>query len=517
MNRFTATPLCVAILAIALGSTAVAQTVAADEAPADFRSLLLEAGFSAEELAAFADWSGELSEAQADVASRLLFRLRAAGEGLVASDRHDVEPGQLVMVEGRVVSATLVELPGAAREILEQKQLTVCRVKLADGLTVVVLSMQVPTAWSRRPPGTPLDEPVKLRGVSLGTATLAGKTNPLVLARRLQWFPDANVSAGVSWLVHHGFDAALLDEVRHGQPFTRLSESLEAKAFYEILAIVAQCKPAELALRVRELLPAVEVAAKLDAAQAAAKRRELADEWKTASAATRELLRSEIANTLRRQATADHVAKRAKSGLSSIWPIVLDPERSTGDLFLIEGTARRAVRIVVDDPSGSEIVPAKGDVRGDSQEAGLREYYELDVFTTDFQSQPAYKDQPVICCVARLPEGFPTGELIREPVRVAGIFFKKWAYARRSDDEDETGDNRLPTRLAPPLMLAAEPEWLQAAAPAGPSHRGLWGGAAFAGIVAFLWIVLARVSRRDRLARAQRARYDASLENLAEL
>jgi len=507
-----ATPLLAAILLVALGSIGVAQTVAVDGSPADFRSLLLEAGFSGEELAAFADWNGDLSESQADVVSRLLFRLRAAGEGLAAGDRLDVEPGQLVNVAGNVVSATSIELPGAAREILEQEHLTASTVRFADGTTAVVLSLQVPAAWTRRLAGMPLDEPVKLHGVFLGTAKLSDQSQPLVLAQRLQWFPAANVSAGVDWLVQHGFDAALLDEIRHGRPFAKLNEGLEAKAFYEILTIIANGEPAELAQRVRERLPAAAENAQLVGTEAAAKQRELADQWTKAPTVKRESLRAEIATVLRRKATADHVAKRAKIGLSSVWPIIVDPERSTGELFLIEGTARRAVRIVVDDAPG---VTVGGEGLSGAEAPGLREYYELDVFTTDFQSQPAYKNQPVIVCVARLPAGFPTGELIREPVRVAGIFFKKWSYARRSDDE-EAGEDRLPARLAPPVLLAAEPEWLQSESPAGPSHRGLWGGAAFAGVIAFLWIVLARVSRRDRLARAQRARYDASLENLAE-
>jgi hypothetical protein len=501
VSRFAATPLLAAILSVALGSIGVAQTVAAVESPADFRSLLLEAGFSAEELAALADWDvGELSDSQADVVSRLLFRLQAAGEGLAASDRLDVEPGQLVSVEGRAVSATPVDLPAAVQGILEQKQLMACTVRRRDGSTVVVLSRQVPAAWGRRAAGTPLDEPVKFRGVFLGTAKRSDsdRTQSLVLAQRLQWFPVANVSAGVAWLVEHGFNAALLDEVRHGQPFARTSESLEAKAFYTALATVAASPPAELVRLVRDRLPAVAKSAELAAADAAERRSELTAQLETTPPATQKKLQAELTELRRRQALATQVAERAKRGHSSTWPMFLEPERNTGDAFLIEGTARRAVRIVVENPT----------VEPDASPR-LREYYELDLFTTDSQNQP------VICCVARLPDGFPTGELIREPVRVAGLFFKKWSYARRSDDQ-ETGGDSLPARLAPPVLLAAEPEWLQTAGPAGPSPRGLWGGAAFAGVVAVLWIILARVARRDRLARAQRARYDASLDKLAE-
>jgi hypothetical protein len=480
---------------IAWGSAAVAQSVAVDEAPADFRSLLLDAGFNSAELAAFADWNGDLSEAQAEVASRLLFRLRAAGDGGRASDRVDGEPGRLVEVEGRAISAEPVAVPAVAQEVFAVKQLTVCTVKLSDDSTVAVLSVQIPVAWSRRPAGTPLDEPVSLRGVFLGTANVAGSPQPLVLTPRLQWFPDANVSDGVAWLVKHGFDAALLDEIRHGRPFAKLGEGLEAQAFYDGLTIMANSSSAELTRLARDRIPEVARHAKQAAAQ---RERQITSLLNAAAPDDTRSLRPELWELQRQQALAKHVMERAERGLSSVWPMFLEPDRNTGDTFLIEGTARRAVRIVVESPSSeSEALP------------GLREYYELDVFTTDSQNQP------VVCCVARLPAGFPTGELIREPVRVAGIFFKKWAYARRSD-EGETGDDHLPARLAPPLMLAAEPEWLQTAAPAGPSHRGLWGGAAFAGVVAFLWIVLARVSRRDRLARAQRARYDASLENLAE-
>ena len=498
MSRFTATPLYLATLLIALGSAAVAQSVTVDEAPHDFRSLLLDAGFSAAQLGAFAEWNGELSEAQAEVASRLLFRLRAAGGELRASDQLEGDPGQLVKVEGRAISAAPVAVPAAAQEILGEKQVTACTVQLSDDTTVAVLSTRIPAAWSRRPAGTPLDEPVSLRGVFLGTASIAGSPQPLVLTPRLQWFPDANVSSGVAWLVERGFDAALFDDVRQRRQFAKSGESFEAQAFYEGLAIMAKSTPGELTRLVRDRLLAVAESAKADTADAAERRRVLAAELTTAAPARKKELQAKLKELQRQQTLYAHVAERAQRGLSSVWPMFLEPEKYAGDAFLIEGTARRAVRIVVDSPSAES-----------ATSPGLSEYYELDVFTTDSQNQP------VICCVARLPAGFPTGELIREPVRVAGIFFKRWAYARRADDE-ESGDARLPARLAPPLMLAAEPEWLRTAAPAGPSRRGLWGGAAFAGVVAFLWIVLARVSRRDRLARAQRARYDASLENLAE-
>jgi hypothetical protein len=75
-------------------------------------------------------------------------------------------------------------------------------------------------------------------------------------------------------------------------------------------------------------------------------------------------------------------------------------------------------------------------------------------------------------------------------------------------------ENPMPARLAPPIVLAAAPEWLSVVE-APRSDGSLWGGMAILGLMALVWIILARVARRDRLARAQRARYDAPLEEVA--
>jgi hypothetical protein len=211
---------------------------------------------------------------------------------------------------------------------------------------------------------------------------------------------------------------------------------------------------------------------------------------------------------LRRQtAIADRVAQRAEQGLSSVWPMFLAPEESMGELFLIEGTARRAVRIVVDDASAADAVRRLA--RREHAATPLREYYEVDVFTTDSQNQP------VICCAARLPAGFPEGDVIREPIRMAGVFFKRWAYARRPA-ADPAAAEKLPERLAAPLMLAAELQWLRPVETSAPVDRGLGAGIALAAALAVVWAFLARVARRDRLARQRRARYDAPLDQFSD-
>jgi hypothetical protein len=480
-------------------------------------SLLLNAGLDEDDLAIFENWNGKLREGQGDVVARLLFRLQQPGGAAVAIDGSQIDlsadsggtsnpkVGQPAFAEGRVVSVTPVDLPKPTRMVLDQVQLTRCAVELANGKQAAVLSLRVPNAWRERSPTYPYNEPVKLHGVVIGSVEMAEERRPLVLTDRLEWYPEADVSDGVAWLVQRGFDAALFDEVGHARPFAKPHEGLEARAFYDCLATVAESNPAEIAQRVRARLPAVAESAELVAKSAANKRRELNAELQaTSDTEKKRQLQSELRDLRRQQGIAARVAERADRGVSSVWPMFLEPERNTGEFFLIAGTARRAIRIAAADSAPDDLAPA---VSGLGQSTGLKEYYEVDVFTTDSQNQP------VICCVARLPEGFPTGEVIREPVRVAGVFFKTWAYTRRAG---ATGamENPMPARLAPPVVLAAAPEWLRVVE-APRSDGSWWGGMAIVGLIAMAWIILARVARRDRLARAQHARYDAPLEEVA--
>jgi hypothetical protein len=477
-----------------------AQSTAEDSGHVDFRSMLADAGIGAKDFETFNDWDGNFNDAQAALAARLFFRLEQAERSAAAVDAEvlsaggDNEPGELVQAEGRVESAVSVELPAASTSVFDQPHLTLCTLQLIDGPAVVVLTHRSPAAWKNRPPDS-LDEPVALRGVVIGSMEVAGERRPVVLTNRLQWRPVSGVSGGVSWLVEHGFDASLLDEVRQNRPLAKPPESREAEAFYRILDIVSQVNADVLVRHARSSIPTIAKEALTMADELAERREAVADQWKKAPPSDKKTLRAELDSLRRRQAMAAQVGKRAEQEISSVWPMFIEPEKYAGELFHLEGTARRAVRIVVDDEA--------------VKESGLREYYELDVFTTDSQNQP------IICCVPRLPDGFPTGEVIREPVRVAGIFFKRWAYARRSDDELTTRD-RLPETLAPPLVLAATPEWLRTTPASGMGRRGLWGGAAFLAVVLMLWIVLAKISRGDRLARDRRACYDSPLENLAE-
>lgn len=459
-----------ASLLIALaGATAAAQESASPPNGPSFRELLTDEGIVAPLEAEFKNWRPPLTAAQLDLVSRVLFRLdqidhgdlRAAVAPLSrAAGAADI--GGLFSAGGRATTVTTVDGPQDAAAPPFWR----VTVETSNG-PITVLSRDVPRAWRERSAERPLAEAVRLNGVLAGFSDEGDARGPLLLTNRLAWFPADGVNAGVAWLARQGLDVALLDAVRHGRAFVKNDDGREARAFYATLAAVAAGNPAELLALARDSIA------------------EQAGQWQQQATASQ---------SSRDRTMAMQVAQRAEKGVSSVWPLFLEPAGRVGQPVLIEGAARRAVRVLVDDGP-----------------PGLDSYYELDVFTADSQNQP------VICCVARLPAGFPTGDAIREPVRVAGVFFKTWAYARRADASDEAADvapsNPLPKRLAPPLIIAAEPVWLPTTVAANHT-REIWIGAAIAAVLAAVWFALARTARRDRLARSRRARYDEPLESL---
>jgi hypothetical protein len=145
--------------------------------------------------------------------------------------------------------------------------------------------------------------------------------------------------------------------------------------------------------------------------------------------------------------------KRAKEGRYSVAPLFNYPESEIGRLVVVDGAARRAVRVDV----GPRSEGGSSDV---TRRFGFDHYYELEVFTDDSQNYP------LVFCVRELPAGIPTGGSIHVPVRVAGFFFKDWLYQTRGAPQGDGPDERA--QYAPlligrsPLMLAA-PERRKAA------------------------------------------------------
>ena len=106
---------------------------------------------------------------------------------------------------------------------------------------------------------------------------------------------------------------------------------------------------------------------------------------------------------------------------------------------------------------------------------GLDHYYEVDVFVPlgnlqvrlgkgpPDETPVIQNDFPVTCCVRQLPADLPVGENVHVPVRLAGFFFKLWAYR----SEYVSNVNPQQRQLAP-LLIAAQPTVREPPVPGSP-------------------------------------------------
>jgi hypothetical protein len=237
---------------------------------------------------------------------------------------------------------------------------------------------------------------------------------------------ETNSNAGVAILRELGLDASLWDSVQNRTPLT----ADDREPFYQLLAAMET----------------------LD---------------------TRELIR-------RAPRTLGQTA-------SSVVPLFNEPDRQFGQLVVLEGTARRAVKIYVGTAHGSNGGRENPSSARDAVErAGIAFYYELDMITADSQNHP------IVFCVRRLPPGFPQGENITEPVRAVGFFYKVWAYGARSGAQRRAGMPGATSRqweLAP-LVIGPGVQWLVTAPPKGRDYAGMIAGVLFALAMAGIWLAV---------------------------
>ena len=168
---------------------------------------------------------------------------------------------------------------------------------------------------------------------------------------------------------------------------------------------------------------------------------------------------------------------------ASVVPLFNEPNEQRGRLVELTGTARQAVLRRVED---RDIVAR----------FGIDHYYEMEVFTQDSQGNP------LAFCVRDLPKGFPRGDKITEPVRIAGFFFKRWGYRTAAMD----GTPGAATRHYAPLLIGREPIWIE---PPKVDQRFANGVflMLFVGLTVVLWLVVSRLSRSD-------AKFHKQLERL---
>ncbi|TWU00301.1 hypothetical protein Pla108_12500 [Botrimarina colliarenosi] len=157
----------------------------------------------------------------------------------------------------------------------------------------------------------------------------------------------------------------------------------------------------------------------------------------------------------------------------SVTPLFGEGAAERGELVVFDAIVRRAVRV---DASASDAAARRG----------IDHYFELEAFTEDSQNLP------IVFVVRELPAGFPVGDAIRQPARLAGFFFKQWAY--RSRTRTERGNDR---RQFAPLLVGRAP--IPLALPDAATIRpgtaiGLAATVALVAVAAALW----RLSRRDK-------------------
>ncbi len=148
---------------------------------------------------------------------------------------------------------------------------------------------------------------------------------------------------------------------------------------------------------------------------------------------------------------------RARSKAADVVELLQNPAQHRGAFYSVDGTARRAIRIEVEDPDVVE-------------RFGITHYYEIEVF--DYSAnvkvrdkrfagrEAVYHSYPIVFCTRTLPEGFPTGDVIRENVQINGVYLKLWAYRTQFIHNRIADDDGPPPMQISPLLIGHAPLYL---------------------------------------------------------
>lgn len=308
--------------------------------------------------------------------------------------------------------------------------------------TAIVFTRQLPKRWQTEPPE---DEKVEVTGLFLkaGPAEEPGRKF-FFAAPRIIWVPDRpNPSQGIT--KHHVLLAKMGVDIGLFSHITRQTERAfsgeERECFFQLLKAVAAPQ-------------------------------------------------------------ANSLAKQQPLGLT-ISEVLGNPADLQGQLFTLEGTARRITRIVVEDPEIQE-------------RYGIDHYYQLDLFvslkgksiqikshSTDHDAPVFSNRYPINICVRTLPPelkemhqqlaaGQLDQKLLRANVRLHGFFFKLWTYQTLfASRENEEG-----FQLSP-VFIATEPQMLTS-----DNRRNPYVGAVvmtvFLIALTAAWVFLWKNSRADR-------------------
>jgi hypothetical protein len=386
----------------------------ADESPAAFDAFLRVKEIDVGSRAALLE--GAWSDDKERVLARVLTRLAAPANLAVAWRREAARvvarggvneiADRLVKVSGRATFVAPRVLPADLADLAGRPQYDVVRIVDEGGGVVDVVVPRAPRSWPR---WQQIDEPAVVFGLPLTTA--AGP-QPVAEGNAAPWPAgglDLVVAAtSVEWrpptlLGSLGMDYALFDTVVDD----RKLEPGDSAAFWGVLAAAARIEPAAIATAAGT----TDILAMIDPAQ----------KW-----------------------FATH----------------------RGEPVVIAGIARRATRILIDDPMVRETV-------------GGDHYWELEVFvdTPTIKVNDRIQDRyPIVCCIRSLPTGMPHGDTISERVRVPGFAFKRYSYPLRDVlISSSQGDSEIKgERMATPLVVGPTAEWQPPPSPASASNVLFW-------------------------------------------
>jgi len=453
--------------------------------------LLDLAGWPAERLGALASRSERTTDDELELLG-LALRLRQFEPVLRAAAAQ--QTGGAVFLSGKLLNLMRVELREEDSRRLGVTEYFLCQIEPTDSPAALV-SVLVPSAPRTLSGASDVaGQPVEFHGFRFASGDESQQATSLVVAPRLTWLPRQTdrglVNFGESVLGGLQFDVGLLDQLLDG----RALQAQESKAFYGMLAAVRQTGSRQLARFARgnlqryatTWLPPEENANHLQTDKHWLKR--YAYKWKREHRAKLPTL-------------AETVLLRAAEGHYSVAPLFNDAVAQRGELFVFDGLVRRAIRV---DATGSDI----------AQQLGVDSYYELEIFTKDSQNLP------LVFCMLELPEGFPQGESITQDARLAGFFFKRWAYRTREASVGRSGQSIDKRQLAP-LLIGRAPIAL-APRQGSSTQTEILAGGAFVLALLCIWWMMWRVGCGDRQfdqqirARLQTEPQPAELKALAE-
>ena len=190
---------------------------------------------------------------------------------------------------------------------------------------------------------------------------------------------------------------------------------------------------------------------------------------------------------LRRAAESE--LERSGSRAPAMTPLFNQANRQKGRLLVVEGTVRSAVEVPLDDPAAAA-------------RFGFQRYYQLALFpyAQADASDAGSQGNPLVVCVRELPPGLPLGDdpAYAEPIRVAGFYFKKWAYPLPERD------GKAVWQLAP-LLIGDRPTRLAPAPSVGGATSASAAALAALALAAAVWAI-ARIPRRNLYFRSPPAK-----------